>query len=95
MALPTYIPTVYVNGTEPALNATNQNHAEQGIANAALADHVHGNITTDGKIGSTANLPVVTRASGAVGTVTVAAMKTLLGVATFTLTGTSLAITTS
>ena len=90
-----YSKTTWVNGTTPALNETNLNKIEVGIENAALATHAHGSITTDGKIGSTANLPVATGAGGAVGTVTVAAMKTLLGVATFTLTGTSLAITTS
>jgi len=34
----------------------------------ANSSHSHGNITTDGKIGSTANLPVVTGTSGAVTT---------------------------
>ena len=35
---------------------------------AAASSHTHGNITNDGKIGSTANLPVVTGTSGAVTT---------------------------
>lgn len=92
-----YTKTVYVNGSSPDLDATNLNHAENGI-DALVTEvnaHTHGTITRDGKIGSTANLPVVTGTAGAVGTITVAAMKTLLGVATFTLTGTSLAITTT
>ena len=35
---------------------------------AAHADHTHGNITNDGKVGSTAGLPVVTTTAGAVTT---------------------------
>ena len=35
---------------------------------AAASSHTHGNITNDGKIGTTANLPVVTGTSGAVTT---------------------------
>jgi hypothetical protein len=34
----------------------------------ALANHTHGNITSDGKIGSTANLPVFTGTNGVLGT---------------------------
>lgn len=92
-----YTKTTWVNGSTPDLDATNLNHIEGGIKDNedALGVHVHGNITRAGAIGSTANLPVVTGTAGAVGTITVAAMKTLLGVATFTLTGTSLAITTT
>ena len=92
-----YTKTTYVNGTAPALNATNLNNTENGVEAVAneVNTHTHGNITRDGKIGTTANLPVVTGAGGAVGSVTVAQMKTLLGVATFSLTGTTLAITTS
>lgn len=32
----------------------------------AVGNHTHGNITNDGKIGSTANLPLITTASGAI-----------------------------
>jgi acyl-CoA thioesterase-1 len=39
----------------------------QGTA-YALDDHSHGNITNDGKIGSTANLPLITGASGTITT---------------------------
>ena len=39
-----------------------------GAGEAAEGNHVHGNLTSDGKIGSTAGLPVVTTTAGAVTT---------------------------
>jgi hypothetical protein len=39
-----------------------------GAGEAAEGDHVHGNLTSDGKIGFTAGLPVVTTTAGAVTT---------------------------
>ena len=44
------------------------------------ASHAHGNITNDGKIGSTADLPIFTGASGALVAKTIADAKTLLGI---------------
>lgn len=44
------------------------------------ASHAHGNITNDGKIGSTADLPVFTTTAGAVSTKSIADAKTLLGI---------------
>ena len=46
----------------------------------ATLTHTHGNITNDGKIGSTADLMVCTTTAGAVATKTVADTKTLLGI---------------
>ena len=45
------------------------------------SSHTHGNLTNDGKIGSTADLFVVTGTAGEVTTKTVADTKTLLGIA--------------
>jgi hypothetical protein len=39
-----------------------------GSTNAAAGNHTHGNITNDGKIGSVANLPLITTTGGAVTT---------------------------
>ena len=47
---------------------------------ASASTHTHGNITNDGKIGSTADLPVFTTTAGAVTTKTIADAKTLLGI---------------
>ena len=51
-----------------------------GITSGTVAtgDHSHGSITTDGKIGLTANLPVITGASGAVTTASVATFAALM-----------------
>ena len=49
----------------------------------ASGTHVHGNITNDGKIGSTADLMVCTTTAGSVTTKTVADTKTLLGISSF------------
>jgi len=37
MATDEYIPTIWVNGTTPAINATNLNHIENGIKNSTDA----------------------------------------------------------
>ena len=47
---------------------------------AATSTHTHGNLTNDGKIGATADLPVFTGTSGAVNTKSIADAKTLLGI---------------
>lgn len=44
------------------------------------ASHTHGNITNDGKIGSTADLPVFTTTSGTITTKSASDAKTILGV---------------
>ena len=44
------------------------------------SSHVHGNITNDGKIGSTADLPIFTGTAGALVAKTIADTKTLLGI---------------
>ena len=49
------------------------------LAGKAASSHTHGNLSNDGKIGSTADLPVFTGASGAIGTKTVADARTALG----------------
>ena len=38
--------------------------AEYGITDAASITHIHGNVTNDGRIGTTANLPVITTTGG-------------------------------
>ena len=47
------------------------------------SSHTHGNLTNDGKIGSTADLPVFTTTGGALATKTIEDAKTLLGVGGF------------
>ena len=88
-----YTKTTWTNLSGSKMNATNLNNIETGIENAALATHTHGNITTDGKVGSTANLPMFTSTAGAVGTKSVVDAKTALGIPTFSLSGTTLTIT--
>jgi phage-related tail fiber protein len=39
-----------------------------GIIDGALSNHIHGNITNDGKIGTTANLPLITTNDGLITT---------------------------
>lgn len=58
-----------------AANTHASNHKAGGVDAIAPADigaaessHAHGSITTDGKVGSTANLPLFTLSGGAVGT---------------------------
>lgn len=51
---------------------------ERGVDFAA-PDHAHGNITSDGKVGSTAGLPLFTDEGGAVGTKTAVEALTALG----------------
>jgi len=47
---------------------------------SAASSHVHGNISNDGKIGSTTDLPVFTTTDGEVTTKTIEQAKTLLGI---------------
>lgn len=54
------------------------NKADSALQSLPL--HAHGNLTNDGKIGSTADLPVFTAESGAVATKSIADAKTLLGI---------------
>lgn len=54
-----------VNYIAQSLTSDQQTQARSNIS-AASATHAHGNITTDGKIGSTANLPLITGAAGAI-----------------------------
>ncbi len=49
------------------------------LALKSSSDHVHGNISNDGKIGSTANLPVFTGASGLLGAISAGTARTNLG----------------
>jgi hypothetical protein len=49
---------------------------------AAASTHTHGNITNAGAIGTTADLPISTTASGVINTRTVADFRALLGLAT-------------
>lgn len=90
-----YTKTTYVNGTAPALNATNLNNTENGVEAVAneVNTHTHGSITRDGKVGTAANLPLFTGTAGAVGTKSVADAKSALGIPTFSLSGTTLTIT--
>lgn len=57
--------------TTPTANSTNavtSGGIKTALDGKSSTSHTHGNITNDGKIGSTANLPVVTGPSGAVTT---------------------------
>ena len=72
-------------GAEVNVNADwNASSGDAQILNKPTAmtpsSHAHGNITNDGKIGSTADLPVFTTTAGALATKTIADAKTLLGI---------------
>lgn len=95
MAITAYVPKTFTNGSGEPLSADNLNHIEQGIKTVTdeVNAHTHGSITRDGKIGTTANLPVVTGTGGALETKPIADMKTLLNVPVCSLSGTVLTIT--
>lgn len=52
----------------PWAGVTGKPNFGTGANNFAIGNHVHGNISNDGKIGSTANLPVITGTDGLVTT---------------------------
>lgn len=56
------LPGVGINWTQ--LSGTPTTRGGYGITDAAASTHVHGNITSDGKIGTTVGLPIVTTTGG-------------------------------
>ena len=71
--------------TGEVIYAVDLNNMEEGIEKANLAasrspEHTHGNITYDGKIGSTADLPVFTGTDGNVVVIDVATARRILGI---------------
>jgi len=69
-ALADYATLVYVGATFAPIVHTHAISAVTGLQTAldgkAALSHTHGNITNDGRIGSTANLPLITTTGGAV-----------------------------
>lgn len=83
--LKTYFDTQYATAANITTAISTHDSAEDAhstlLAGKAAASHTHGSITNDGKIGSTADLPVFTGVSGTLGTKTVADARAALGVA--------------
>lgn len=69
-----------MSGVPGHIASTNNPHGVTAAQiGAAQEIHTHGSITVDGKLGSTANLPVFTSTSGVLATKTVAAARSTLG----------------
>ena len=68
------------NSTDATLLARANHTGTQLKSTISDFSHAHGNITNDGKIGSTADLPIFTGASGALVAKTIVDAKTLLGI---------------
>lgn len=64
---------------EHAANKQNPHGVTAAQVGAAAASHKHGNLTTDGKLGSAANLPVFTGTGGAIQTETAVSAAAKLG----------------
>ena len=62
--------------------ATNELYLVTDDPAPATATHTHGNVTNDGKIGSTADLPIFTTAAGALTAKSISDAQTLLGIGT-------------
>jgi len=61
--------TPLIDGTAAigvSTNASRADHVHPTDTSRAAASHSHGNVTTDGKVGSTANLPLITTTAGAI-----------------------------
>ena len=74
--------TVAISGSFTDLDDRPSTLNGYGITDAASSTHNHGNITNAGAIGTTADLPISTTASGVISTRTVADFRALLGLAT-------------
>ena len=57
-------PSLLASGVQAAA-ATPKSYVDTQVATRAASSHAHGNVTSDGKIGSTSGVPIITGAAGA------------------------------